>query len=161
MNILNKFPSLSVIANPSLFVILTPYQVRGKNLIISLRVNSVKPCPEQTEGTHEIASTWGKYYQKPAAGESRTAETEQTGLWSWCSFKLTPKGMTKDLTILQSHCKIFARGLQESTKKHRSHSFHNFLQLIQGYISSKASRRYPLTDQISSVPASFIDRVLW
>jgi len=44
------------IANPSLFVILTPYLIRGKNLIILLRVNSMKPCPEESEGTYEIAT---------------------------------------------------------------------------------------------------------
>jgi hypothetical protein len=32
--------------------------------------------------------------------------------------------------------------------------------LIAGYVASKTSRRYPLTDQISSVPGSFIDRAL-
>jgi len=32
--------------------------------------------------------------------------------------------------------------------------------LIAGYVASKTSRRHPLSDQISSVPGSFIDRVL-
>ncbi len=32
--------------------------------------------------------------------------------------------------------------------------------LIAGYVAFKTSRRYPLTDQISSVPGSFIDRAL-
>jgi hypothetical protein len=36
-----------------------PSMVQGeaKNLIILLRVNSVKPCPEQSEGTLEIATS--------------------------------------------------------------------------------------------------------
>lgn len=32
--------------------------------------------------------------------------------------------------------------------------------LITGFVASKTPRRYPLTDQISSVPGSFIDKVL-
>ena len=39
-------------ANPSLSVILS----EAKNLISSFRVNSMKPCPEQSEGTLEIAT---------------------------------------------------------------------------------------------------------
>jgi hypothetical protein len=69
VNVLNKFPSRGVIANPSLFAILTLSQTKGKNLIILLRVNSVKPCPEQSEGTLEITSAWGKYGRKPGPGE--------------------------------------------------------------------------------------------
>jgi hypothetical protein len=56
VNVINKLSSRGVIANPSLFVILTLSQTKGKNLIILLRVNSVKPCPEQSEGPLEIAT---------------------------------------------------------------------------------------------------------
>jgi hypothetical protein len=72
VNVINKLSSRGVIANPSLFVILSPspsvilseaknlfFRLRtgsAKNLIILLRVNSVKPCPEQSEGTLEIAT---------------------------------------------------------------------------------------------------------
>jgi len=60
MNPINKLRSHGVIANPSLSVILLSeaknlfFRLRtgsAKNLIILLRVNSVKPCPEQSEGT--------------------------------------------------------------------------------------------------------------
>jgi len=53
VNVINKSTSQSVIVNPSLFVILS----EAKNLVILLRINSVKPCPEFNEGTHEIATS--------------------------------------------------------------------------------------------------------
>jgi hypothetical protein len=52
VNVINKLSSRGVIANPSPSVILS----EAKNLIILLKVNSMKPCPEQSEGTLEIAT---------------------------------------------------------------------------------------------------------
>ncbi|MDI6755090.1 MAG: hypothetical protein QME78_11940 [Thermodesulfobacteriota bacterium] len=50
--------------------------------------------------------------------------------------------------------RLSLKGINALIKSYGSES------LIAGYVASKTPRRYPLTDQISSVPGSFIDRVL-
>jgi hypothetical protein len=65
--------------------------VKGKNLIILLRVNSVKQ-------SHEIAGL-GKSISISLRGTN--TPLEQTGLRHGHPFELLAKSLTKDLTILQ------------------------------------------------------------
>ena len=84
-------------------------------------------------------------------------------LWFW----RTSQGEEVDLLVEQRgqfiaiECK-YAEHVDQSSLKGINALIKSYgsESLVAGYVASKTPRRYPLTDQISSVPGSFIDRVL-
>jgi len=84
-------------------------------------------------------------------------------LWIW----RTSQGEEVDLLVEQRgqfiaiECK-YAEHVDQSSLKGINALIKSYgsKSLIAGYVASKTPRRYPLAEKISSVPGSFIDRVL-